>query len=457
MYNSKPLKILFIVRRIELFRCRPILLELTRRGHEVLFLFDKRWTPEKQVERFTEIAKKEMPLLKYRTAVSRHDRWRVFLFFFRELRAYRRYALLENQSPFYLKRWAGYLPRRLRILVEHEPVRSLLRTRIAGALFASVERSVPANKKIVQDIATFAPDVVFAFPTNLRFSSADLEYLKAAKQMRIPSAVLALTWDNLTTKGLLHIIPDRLFAWNKLQKREAESQHDVSSDCIVITGSPTFDALFADLKPSCTREEYCKKYGIASEDPLVLYLGTSHNLTPDERDLILSLRKAFDESSDDQMRRIQIVMRPHPANSTIYQGFEQRGITLVPKYGETPDTSDELNLFYDSLFYAVTAVGVNTSAMIDSIILGKSVVAFLSPQYTETQSQTQHFQQLLGYDVVERAVTPEECVERVRDLYHGSDMRKEKRNRFINDFIRPRGRDQKVSEIIVQELEKLAR
>ena len=453
--HKNPLKILFVVRRIEIFRCQAVLMALARRGHRVLFLFDKRWTPPKEIEKFKEFAK-EVPSLEYRAAVSRHDRWRVFLFFFRELRTYRRYLVVENQSPFYLKRWVGYLPRRLRMIVQKKSVEWLLKRRVTGIFFSLVERMIPPDARIIQDIRAFAPDIMFISPTTLRFSSADLEYLKAAKALSIPNAVFALTWDNLTTKGLMHIIPDRLFVWNAMQQKEAETQHDVPARRIVITGSPTFDSLFGNLKPSASREDFCKKYNIRSEDLFILYLGTSKNLTPDERDLIKSLRNALDQSSDQRMQRMQIVMRPHPANSRIYQGFEQNGIILVPKLGETPDGSEALQLFYDSLFYATAAVGVNTSAMIDAIILDKPVIAFLSPQYRETQSQTQHFQQLLRYDVVERAITAEECVKQIQALDDGADTRKEKRLIFVQEFIRPRGREKAVAEIIADEIEKIA-
>ena len=453
--RKKPLRILLVVRRIEIFRCQAILRTLARRGHTVLFLFDKRWTPLAQVEKFKEFAK-DIPTLQYRFALARHDKWRVFLFFFRELRTYRRYLIVEGQSPFYVKRWAAYLPRRLRIMVQKKFVERLLKQRMTGMLFSFIERMISPDPNIVKDICSANPDVVFASPTNLRFSSADLEYLKAAKMLGIPNAVFALTWDNLTTKGLMHIIPDTLFVWNKIQKKEAETQHHMPSSQIVVTGSPTFDALFEHIKPSVSRENFCRQHTIEHENLFIVYLCTSKNLTPDERDLIKSLRDALDRVDDERMSRMQIVMRPHPANYSIYQGFEQKGIVLVPQKGQTPDTSAELQLFYDSLFYASAAVGVNTSAMIDAIIFDKPVIALLAPQYKETQSQTQHFQQLLQYDVVERAITVEECIKRIKDIDEGRDTRKEKRSTFVREFIRPQGLEKPVAEIIADEIEKMA-
>lgn len=452
--DTKSLKILFVIRGAEIFHFQAILRALARRGHRIIFLFDKRWTKPLDLKKVVEFAK-GVSELEYRYAVARNDRWRVFLFFFRELRTYRRYLIGENQSPFYLKRWAGYLPRRLRITVERKPIAWLLKTNLVGRIFSLIEYMIPPDGAVVSDIRAIGPDAVFASPTNLRFSSCDLEYLKAAKTLHLPNAVFALTWDNLSTKGLLHIIPDRLFVWNETQKKEAVAQHHVPSSRIAVTGTPTFDALFQDLQPSMSREDFCKQYNLKSEDPFILYLGTSRNLAPDERELMRSLRAALDQSSDERMRRMQIVMRPHPANFKVYQEFEQKGFALVPRMGETPDTSHALQLFYDSLFYATAAVGVNTSAMIDAIILGHPVVAFLSPQYKETQSQTQHFQQLLGYDVVERAITPEECVGRILMLSEGNDTRGKKRDDFVMSFIRPRGRDRAVGEIIAEEIESI--
>jgi hypothetical protein len=38
--------------------------------------------------------------------------------------------------------------------------------------------------------------------------------------------MLLFSWDNLSTKGTLHVAPDLMFVWNERQRREAAELHD---------------------------------------------------------------------------------------------------------------------------------------------------------------------------------------------------------------------------------------
>lgn len=74
---------------------------------------------------------------------------------------------------------------------------------------------------------------------NIRFSE-EVEYVKAANAIKIPTVVHVLSWDNLTTKGLCHIIPNLTLVWNEIQSQEAITIHEVPDDKILITGSLFF-------------------------------------------------------------------------------------------------------------------------------------------------------------------------------------------------------------------------
>lgn len=44
-------------------------------------------------------------------------------------------------------------------------------------------------------------------PVNMRFSE-ELDYLKAARELGIPTHLAVYSWDNLSTQGLIHMTPD---------------------------------------------------------------------------------------------------------------------------------------------------------------------------------------------------------------------------------------------------------
>ena len=64
------------------------------------------------------------------------------------------------------------------------------------------------------------PDIVLVSPL-VRFGSEQSDWVKSAKALGIPVGFPVFSWDNLTTKGIIHVAPDRVFVWNDVQKREA--------------------------------------------------------------------------------------------------------------------------------------------------------------------------------------------------------------------------------------------
>lgn len=452
------MNILFVIRSTRTFHYHKSIIQgLLDRGHTVRALFDYEWSKTKvgSAELIEEFRKKH-PAFQFGWASWRNDLWRHLLFPAREILSYRRYLVVPGQSLYYRDRWRRYIPLWLRLFAKYIPgTISFLRTRIIGSFLRWLERIIPPDAGILRELQKEKPDVVVVSPGNLRHSSADLEYLKAAVRLKIPTALQVLSWDNLTTKGLIHIIPDVLLAWNDTQIKEAETHHGISRERIAITGAPVFDEWFSDLKPSMSREEFCRRHGFNSKYPIVMYLGSTKNIAADESWLVEKLRASLDHSPDERLRNTQILLRPHPAHVKIYEHISHEKIRIVPKEGSLPNTKDSLQLFYDSLYYAEATVGINTSGMIDAVIAGKPGMTVLTPEYHLTQEEAMHFQYLMDGDVLEVLRSPEEFPAAVLRILHGHDGHKDERRKFIETFIRPRGIATSAGEIAAQRIEEL--
>lgn len=461
------LKILFVIRSGEhLLYFRSIVEELLKRGHKVKLLYDAKWTDEKDPKILADFknANKNYDF-EYGVAVRRNDAWRKILFHTREILSYRSYLLepRRNLRKYYHDRWLGYLPATLQSVLRYGFVRSLLGSSVAAATLRFFERIAPPDKKICEDIVRFRPDVVVASPVNMRFSSADLEYLKAAKQMSIPTALPVISWDNLTNKGLIHVMPDILLAWNRDQAAEARIPHGVPMDKIKLIGAPVFDQWFSSLKLGYSRKEFCDKYGLRESDPILAYLGSSVNVAQDESWLVADLRKALNEADEigslpaGSLRNTQIIIRPHPANYKIYDKLNLKKVIILPKTGTLPDSKDSAQIFYDTLYHAAAVLGVNTSGMIDAIIVGKPVMSILPKMYKDSQSETQHFQYLLENDVLEITRNLDEFLEIFKKILTGRDAKKEQREAFIKKYIRPNGLEKSAGDAAADEIEKITR
>lgn len=459
MKTLYPKKILFAMRSAEYFHYyRTIIVALLHRGYHLRLICDRKWSNESSMAVFAEF-QKEFPQFTYGLAVSRTDRWRDFLFHTRELLSYRRYLLVQKhrQSQYYEKRYFDYLGKKFKRVIGFSGVKYILKNKIFGNILRAIERVAPPFPAVIKDVQTYAPDAVIASPVNMRFSSAELEYLKASVAMGIPTVLPVISWDNLTTKGLIHIFPDRLLVWNDVQREEARDHQWFPEDRIRIIGAPVFDVWFSALKPLCTREQFCTEYGLRSADPMIVYLGSSSHMAQDETWLVEDLRKALDASNDVRLQRMQIIVRPHPSNDHIYERLKGlRDVAIIPEQGTLPDSDATLQLFYDALYHSIAAIdGANTSAIIDSIITGKPGIAILTDTYSKTQRETKHFNQLTGASALYLAQGVHEVPSLIKDLLDGKDQLKENRLAFIRRYVRPRGLDREAGEWAADEVEAL--
>src|SRR5581483_2349612 len=142
---------------------------------------------------------------------------------------------------------------------------------------ARLEHAIPTSPEIDRYIRDRKPDVVVATPVVNR-ASTQVDLLKSARRLGIPAATLVASWDNLTNKGLLKWVPERVFVWNEQQRREAIELHGIPPDRVVATGAPLFDRWF-ERRPSTDRAEFLGRVGLDPATPYVLYTCSNPAMT----------------------------------------------------------------------------------------------------------------------------------------------------------------------------------
>lgn len=326
-----------------------------------------------------------------------------------------------------------------------------------GRLLARFEAAIPPSRRHLDLMRQLRPDAVLASPV-VEVASPQVEFVKAAQALGIPAGVCIASWDNLTNKGLIRVTPDRVLVWNEIQRREATELHGIPADRIVLTGAQRFDDWF-DREPATSPEEFAVKVGIAQDRPFVLYLGSSPFIAPDEASFVRRWLDALRESGLPALEHAGIVIRPHPQNAAQWASFETpENVTIWPRAGAQPDAGEARADFFDSLAHAAVVVGVNTSALIESGIVGRSVFTVLDPQFSSTQEGTLHFHYLLeengGFLHVARSLG-----EHLEQLDAGMRCAGDDgaRNRaFAQAFVRPHGLDQPAAPVVARALEELA-
>jgi FkbM family methyltransferase len=341
-------------------------------------------------------------------------------------------------------------------------VRFLFAPMISRVL-AFLERMMPSDEgRINAFLRAENPDVILISPLVQRGSEYQVDYVKGAHDLGIPVAVMPFSWDNLTNKGHMKAVPDKVLVWNEVQRQESIRLHDVPEDRITVCGAWRFDQFFA-MKPRTSKEDYCRLLNLDPSSPIVTYLCSSEFTSENEADFVLAWIQSLRRSKNPLLQKCNILIRPYPDHIQKWRLVdlsEFRNVMVVPAnlFGESRDASWGDQCLYDTLFHSSAVMGLNTSAMIEAAILGKPVHTVLIRKFRGGQADTLHFHYLLNVNGGLLRVAKSlgaHCEQLVESLGH-PNKRDPKSEKFVRAFVRPFGEDVAATPRVVEEIEKLA-
>jgi hypothetical protein len=440
----------------------PVIQELLERGHQVHLALEP---PERKHARD--------PWLLEMTAREgftwsivdswRRDPWFGVVRWLRRSDDYARALLVgRDRIPYLVERAGRRAPRAIRFLLGLPFSTRAATLQTISSLFTRLDRSTPTSRRTVRFLVRQRPDVLVLVPV-LMPGSTDSAYIRAARVARVPSILCVPSWDNLSSKQKIRVVPDATAVWNDTQRREAVDLHEIPEDRVVVTGAQCFDHWFGwAARP---RNEFAARAGFDPADPYILYVGGAifpSSITEPQfaRRWIEDLRA----SDDELIRGISILVRPHPKRVDDWRAvsFSDLGRVVVwPREGKRMPTETEARAdYHDSIWHSSVVVGVNSSAMIESAIIGRPVLTVLVPEFHGSQLGTLHFRYILdlGGGFVRTARSLEEHRAQLSAVLSGdSDGGLADARRFVQSFVRPNGLDAAATPIFADALERVAR
>jgi hypothetical protein len=324
-----------------------------------------------------------------------------------------------------------------------------------SAIGRGLERSLPVRPEVQGVFERWKPDLLLVTPL-LYFGSRQVDYVRQAQRSGVPSVLGVGSWDHLTTKGLIHELPDRIVVWNELQRTEAAELHGARPEQVVVTGAQAYDHWFA-TQPSSTREAFCSRVGLAPGRPYLLYLCSSPFIAPREVDVVRRWAQAVRASADPTLRTAGILVRPHPQNAAQWADVDLHAFgdaVVWPRAGANPVGAEARAGYYDSMHHAHVVVGVNTSALIESGIVGRLVFSFRVPELSGTQEGTLHFRHLVRGGLLRLADTLDEHRGQLEASFASTERDRQQVREFVRLFVRPHGLDQAATPRVVQAIEE---
>ncbi len=447
------MKILFVMRSTVYVRnFESTLRLLAQRGHEIEVVAE--WHPL-SFEILQRISR-ECPGVRHTLPpIPRFNGWSFLGLELRRAGDYLRYLTPAYAAAGKLRTRAGEMaPPFVLKWLERPAVRSAAGRALLGRLLHWSDRAVPREPAIDEFVRARNPDLVLVTPL-VEPGSPQSEYLRAARALGIRTGLCVYSWDNLTNKGLIHDPLDVVTVWNEPMKHEAVTLHGVPASRVVVTGAVAYDHWF-DWGPRTTREEFCRRVGLDPERPYLLYLCSSkfiaRNEAPFVRRWVTGLRAA-----SPVLAGVGVLVRPHPQSMATWADEDLAdldNVAIWPRAGANPVDEESRAEYYDSIHHSAAVVGVNTSAQIESAIVGRGVYTLLTDEFRETQDGTLHFHHLRDVNggLLHVAATFGEHASQLEAAV-GAPQEDERCRRFVDAFVRPHGVDVPAAPRLVAAIE----
>jgi hypothetical protein len=428
---------------------------LAARGHHVDVVFDN---PHKQAEGVEAlVGVPGVEVLADRTPVPRDHVWEYVARAVRGTLDYVRYYHPKFADATYLRdRMRKVVPKELGFLARRNTSTVwMTRTLVSGLTLC--ERAIPSNGRLERFIKSRRADAVLVTPL-VTARTRQPDFVKGAQALGIPAAACIASWDHLTTKGLIRVRPDLVSVWNREQLAEAVEFHGIDPARIVVTGAQPFDRWF-ERKPT-DRARFARKIGLSADRPIVLFVGSTASISAPEAELHFVRRWIAALRAQSSLEHVGILIRPHPYNSThwLHADFSDLPNVVIYPRGANPVNEADRQDYFDSLSHSDAVVGVNTTAMIEAAIVGRTVHSVLAPEFQDTQGGTLHFRYLLaengGFLRVARSLP--EHAQQVAETVRSPEIGRAACARFVERFVRPHGKEVAATPLLVEALEMLA-
>lgn len=243
--------------------------------------------------------------------------------------------------------------------------------------FVAIDSEVAALLDTYKPDMVLAPDIVFPL---------DRIFLRAAKRKGYFVVGLTRSWDNLTSKGVIQILPDKLILHTDRMRTQAVALVGMPARDIVVTGPPDFDKYFRP--PAITKEDFCKGLGIPTDRRLILFAPFYDEYTGSAIIMINALLRAVEEGI--LPHNVHFLIRYRPATPEIpaelFAGSDHYTITKpcsmyfkVKNRAQAPTkdwefSPDDAELLFHSIIFSDMMINTFSTIAIDAAAVDKPVI-----------------------------------------------------------------------------------
>ena len=230
----------------------------------------------------------------------------------------------------------------------------------------------------------YKPDLVFT--PNL-FDRFDLILLREAKRRKIFTIGMIRSWDNLSNRGMLRIVPDQIIVHNNYIKSELLKWVTRDEKKIVISGMPHFD-YYTGYRPNISKKDFYNKFNIPLDSRVIIFSPLPKSYGAKYWEVLKKLDQAI--SRGEIIKKVKILVRFMPAESVIVEDFikeyfkggvkniffdtpGKRFLSKIEKIDWDFNEKDMIHLA-NSLFYSSIVINYASTLNIDAAAFDKPII-----------------------------------------------------------------------------------
>lgn len=276
------------------------------------------------------------------------------------------------------------------------------------------------------------------------FDEAEVHLLRAAKRRKVKTIGFINSWDKVTARCILRLLPDKLIVFNDIVKQELIKHDEAVPHNIFVAGIPHYDYYF---NHQCSpRKEFFRKININPRKQLVVYASAGRAQSEADLEMIALLKRII--NGGELGGPVDLLVRFQPNDfidikeleGKLKVAYDYPGIRFSGKRGTDWDMNfHDLGHLKDTLYHMAVLVSYTSSMCIDAAIFGKPIIninfeirAQAAPHKLPTRYfKADHYQNVLSTGGVRLVNSQEELINWLKLYLASPSLDKAGRKRLV--------------------------
>jgi len=303
--------------------------------------------------------------------------------------------------------------------------------------------SVLSKKNTYSDLfKQYKPDLVFS--TDI-YDTHDRDLIRESKKNGIPTIGMVRSWDNVTTKGVLLSVPERIIVPSDILKDELIEYNKIKPDKISVTGIPHYDECIKPRKIS--REQFFEKMGLDPNKKLILVAPAGTILYKHDGEALKLLQELKRENAFSAP--LQFLVRFPIGYGIGLDGFDGGGDFVFDSPGSnvsggsgeqkfselTKGAALHLN---DSLYYSDIIITLTSTIAIDAAVFDKPAIIYSIKKNKSDDIKKflkyTHYKKFINFNFTKLATSRAELIDYINGYLVNPDLDKDRRSELVGKY-----------------------